>query len=389
MPFRPSLDASPTILRLARFRVCLYFCIGFLNHRLTLLLYNMKLDGINGKGSGKSGAKVYYVNHGVQIEREYNSNVSNPNTIEQIGQRARFKLASQVSAVLAPVIAIPRKGMQSPRNLFVKKNMGAFYAGGDGASVSYDVLQITPGSVPFNQLAVLKGQQGSIVVQTFGVAPTEVKRVIYAVYKTTASGEMYYIKSVVQTARGVLNNFMTTITGINLGTGDNLVVYAYGMIDRTAKATAQFGNYVIVTAEDVARLVANRTLSLSDYIFTRTSAAIVTYDESGSVTPEEGNLLLKVRTNMGANSGIKVKIEVNQGNPIIVTEDVVQVPIGATVKLTCQYDELLFRFQGWKYNGTQLIFALESPTEFTMLEQLDLVAICRVGQGSGGGGSLE
>lgn len=349
----------------------------------------MKLDGINGKGSGKSGAKVYYINHGVQIEREYNSNVSNPNTIEQIGQRARFKLASQVSAVLAPVIAIPRKGLQSPRNLFVKKNMGAFYAGGDGASVSYDVLQITPGSVPFNQLAVLKGQQGTIVVQTFGVAPTEVKRVIYAVYKTTANGEMYYIKSVVQTARGVLNNFMTTITGINLGSGDNLVVYAYGMIDRTAKATAQFGNYVIVTAEDVARLVANRTLSLSDYIFTRTSAAIVTYDESGSVTPDEGNLLLKVRTNMGANSGIKVKIEVNQGNPIIVTEDVVQVPIGATVKLTCQFDEILFRFQAWKYNGSQLSFSGENPVEFTMLEQLNLVAICRVGQGSGGGGSLE
>ena len=377
------------MLRLARFRVCLYFCIGFQNHRLTLLLYNMKLDGINGKGSGKSGAKVYYVNHGVQIEREYNSTVSNPNTIEQIGQRARFKLASQVSAALAPVIAFPRKGMLSPRNQFVKKNMSAFYAGGDGASVSFDVMQITPGSVPFNQLAVLKGQEGTIVVQTFGVAPTGVKRVIYAVFKTTASGEMYYIKSVVQTARGVLNNFMTTITGINLSTGDNLVVYAYGMIDRTAKATAQFSDYVIVTAEDVALLVANRTLSLSDYIFTRTSAAIVTYDESGSVTPEEGKLLLKVRTNMGANSGIKVKIEVNQGNPIIVTEDVVQVPIGAAIKLTCQFDELLFRFQGWKYNGTQLNFSLENPVEYTMLEQLDLVAICRVGQGGGGGGSLE
>ena len=92
---------------------------------------------------------------------------------------------------------------------------------------------------------------------------------------------------------------------------------------------------------------------------------------------------------MGASSGIKVKIEVNQGNPIIVKEDVVQVPIGATVKLTCQFDELLFRFQAWKYNGTQLNFSGENPVEFTMLEQLDLIAICRVGQGSGGGGSLE
>ncbi len=389
MNFRPSFDASPTTLRLARFRVCSYFCIGFLNHRLTLLLYNMKLDSINGKGSGKSGSKVYYVNHGAQIERAYTSSVSNPNTIEQIGQRARFKLASQVSAVLAPVIAIPRKGMQSPRNIFVKKNMGAFYAGGDGASVSYNVLQITPGSVPFNPLAVLKGEAGTIVVQTFGVAPTEVKRVIWAVYRTTASGEMYYIKSVVQTSRGVLNNFMTTITGISLGTGDNLVVYAYGMIDRTAKATAEYDNYVIVTAEDVARLVANRTLSLSDYIFTRTSAAIVTYDESGSVTPEEGKLLLKVRTNLGANSGMRVKIAVNQGNPIIVTDDVVQVPIGAAVKLTCEFDELLYRFVGWAQNGTKFYYSKENPASLTMQQQLDIVAVCRVGAHGGGGGSLE
>lgn len=349
----------------------------------------MKLDSINGKGSGKSGSKVYYVNHGAQIERAYTSNVSNPNTIEQIGQRARFKLASQVSAVLAPVIAIPRKGIQSPRNLFVKKNMAAFYAGGDGASVSYDVLQITPGSVPFNPLAVLKGEAGTIVVQTFGVAPTEVKRVIWAVYRTTASGEMYYIKSVVQTSRGVLNNFMTTITGISLGTGDNLVVYAYGMIDRTAKATAEYDNYVIVTAEDVARLVANRTLSLSDYIFTRTSAAIVTYDESGSVTPEEGKLLLKVRTNLGANSGMRVKVEVNQGNPIIITDDVVQVPIGAAVKLTCEFDELLYRFQGWMQNGTKFYYSKQNPAELTMQQQLDIVAVCRVGAHGGGGGSLE
>lgn len=349
----------------------------------------MKVTSVDGKQTGKLGGRVYYVNHGVNVSREYNSEVSNPNTIDQIGQRARFKLASQVSAVMAPVIAIPRKGMQSPRNLFVKKNMGAFYAGDDGASVSYNVLQITPGSVPFNQLAVLKGEQGTITVATFGVAPTEVMRVIYAVYKTTASGEMYYIKSVVQTSRGVLNNFLTTITGIALGTGDNLVVYAYGMIDRTAKATAQYNNYVIITAEDVARLVANRTLSLSDYIFTQTSAAVVLYDENGSVTPEEGNLLLKVRTNLSANSGVKVKIEVNQGNPIIVTEDVVQVPIGATVKLTCQFDELLYRFQGWMQNGTKFYYSKENPAELTMLQQLDIVAVCRVGAHGGGGGSLE
>ena len=57
----------------------------------------MKIYSLDGKGSGKVGGSVYYVNRGVQVRREYTAAVTNPSTDAQVGQRSRFKLASQVS----------------------------------------------------------------------------------------------------------------------------------------------------------------------------------------------------------------------------------------------------------------------------------------------------
>lgn len=86
----------------------------------------MKLQGFVGKGSGKLGASVWTVRKGVQIVREYNDKVSNPNTQPQVEQRAKFKLLTQLSAIVADAMAFSNVAPgQSMRNMFMKRNMSA------------------------------------------------------------------------------------------------------------------------------------------------------------------------------------------------------------------------------------------------------------------------
>lgn len=86
----------------------------------------MKLQGFVGKGSGKLGASVWTVRKGVQVVREYTNRVSNPNTRPQIEQRAKFKLLTQLSAIVADAMAFSNVAPgQSMRNVFMKRNMSA------------------------------------------------------------------------------------------------------------------------------------------------------------------------------------------------------------------------------------------------------------------------
>ena len=70
----------------------------------------MKINSILGKMTGKVGNIVVASVGGEVIGREYNPNVSNPNTSAQQNTRSKFKLASQLSATMAPVIAIKKEG---------------------------------------------------------------------------------------------------------------------------------------------------------------------------------------------------------------------------------------------------------------------------------------
>lgn len=63
-----------------------------------------KMYGITGNLSGKMGSAVFRVRNGQQVVTQYNPVVANPNTKDQQGSRARFKLVSQLAAVFAPSI---------------------------------------------------------------------------------------------------------------------------------------------------------------------------------------------------------------------------------------------------------------------------------------------
>lgn len=78
----------------------------------------MKSTGLFGKNSGRVGGVVYSNYRGEQIVRSYQPKVSNPNTMGQIMQRAKFKLVSQLGASLGKELNsfMPTKNNESSRN---------------------------------------------------------------------------------------------------------------------------------------------------------------------------------------------------------------------------------------------------------------------------------
>lgn len=342
----------------------------------------MKLDSINGKGSGKSGSKVYYVNHGQQIEREYTSSVSNPSTEAQVGQRSRFKLASQVSAAIEPVLVIPRKGMLSPRNLFVKKNMGYFYANDDGAQVTFENLQITPGSsnlpacwLGFNQLA-------GFGFQLEGKPSPNVKRVVFNFFVKGDEGQIYFALS-----RVVENNELSEQTGViggivpanQLPTDRDIIMLAYGMIDRNSKATALYESYNIQSGVDIATLIATRRLPSDRFTFTQTRGCTLYRGESTSPHPGASEAMLYIVCAGYGSVGVVINSETRQD----ITNGSISVRLGDTVQLTANPFENYY-FRGWAKNGSQQPFSTQSTYTFTMEGLTDIVAQFRPTYPGGG-----
>lgn len=106
----------------------------------------MKLQGIAGKGSGKLGAYVWVVRKGEQILREYTGKVNNPKSTAQSKQRAKFKLMSQLSAVVADGLAfVTETPSESQRNAFTRNNFANVTVVGDAAQVNMSAVKLASG----------------------------------------------------------------------------------------------------------------------------------------------------------------------------------------------------------------------------------------------------
>lgn len=226
----------------------------------------MKLSGISGKGSGRIGSSVYAVSGGVQVVRQYNPNVNNPSTPAQVVQRSRLKLASQIAAAMADVIAIPKSGLVSSRNAFMKRNFDLFVGSEDGATCQYAKLQLTGSAIGLPAVNAEKSDAQTLSVELASSATAVASRVIYNVFAKTTEQQLMKIASRVVTDAGENGTFPLEVTT----SATELVVYAYGMRDMSSTASAKYGNYHVQSGEDIAKLVANRKLSAADYNFTQT-----------------------------------------------------------------------------------------------------------------------
>lgn len=269
----------------------------------------MKLNGLLGTGSGKLGTSVFTTVKGVQIVRQHQPVITNPSTKLQVTQRSRFKLVSQLAASMADVIAIPRIGLTSSRNLFIKKNMPAILGNVEGAQVSYEKLQLTNGTAALPDI-VASRTAGNLNLEIASSASAIVNRVIYCIFKKSSENQLILVHSAIVSDAGEDPTFLLQIPDI---AGD-LAIYAYGMKDTSASASATFGNYKVTNASDVATLVSNRSISSKDFIFTKTRGTTLYSGETENVTVGENQVM--VHLNVGENGQAKVKI--GEGNQVTV-----------------------------------------------------------------------
>lgn len=261
----------------------------------------MKLNGLLGTGSGKLGTSVFTTVKGVQVVRQYQPTVSNPSTNLQVAQRSRFKLVSQIAASMADVIAMPRTGLTSSRNLFIKKNMQAILGDVEGAQVSYENLQLTNGNAALPAIVATRSS-GNLTLKLASNASEIVNRVVYCIFTKNYEGQLMLNTSAIVSIAGEGGTFKLQIPDI---AGD-LAIYAYGMKDTRESASATFGNYKVTNASDIATLVSKRAISSKDFIFTQTRGTTLFSGENQNVTAGDNQVI--VFLSVGQNGSASVKI---------------------------------------------------------------------------------
>lgn len=328
-----------------------------------------KASAMWGKTSGKVGGLVYATAGGEQIVREYNPNVSNPSTDAQVNQRAKMKLMSQLSASLASSLAMQKDGLVSIRNKFTKRNFGYADAVNGVAQVSYENLQLTEGNLALPQICAqisTFGEDRNLAVYFEEEPSANISRVVWNVYSKSQEGKLSYINSYVATQRVATQSgrdyyFMGLINKLPAG---DIVIYGYGMIDTSERAAARYGNLNVVDGSDLAKLVASRAISFTDYQFTQTRGTTMGADNQPiTPTPEGSVRIFATATNGGTVTG---------GGTY---------EIGTDATLTATPDTG-YEFEKWTINGGG-DYATRNPLTIHVQSQLDLVANFRyVGQES-------
>lgn len=141
------------------------------------------MQGITGKLSGKMGSAVFRVREGQQVVAQYNPLVKNPNTTGQQSQRAKFKLMSQLAAVLAPGIGTmgvtkrASSGAGTKRNGFMQKNIGLVVTEdtqtGIVAKIPMEQVQLTDSFRPFGEIRAIPS--GNNLAVSFYAADSKTK----------------------------------------------------------------------------------------------------------------------------------------------------------------------------------------------------------------------
>lgn len=216
------------------------------------------LQGITGKLSGKMGSAVFRVREGQQVVAQYNPIVKNPNTEGQQAQRAKFKLMSQLAAIMSPGIGtmgVTKRasgGKGTARNGFVQKNFSLVSTeASDGnvvAKVPMEQLQLTD-SFRFLPGMTITSEAGAFSVEMVDI-PAEVTtiRVVVVGYSIDANGgkqaNIQQIADVPVTSNQINQEFTVT-------SGSDFTVLAYGLIpSESAKSSIDLDNIHTPADED-------------------------------------------------------------------------------------------------------------------------------------------
>lgn len=305
------------------------------------------------KGSGKLGATVFAVNSGVQIAREYQPKVSNPNTEAQQDTRARFKLMSQLSAVMAPVIAIKKDGLKTARNQFQSLNFDIVTYENENASINLNQVQLTKSNRSFAGFSADRSGGAAIAVELLASMAETADRIVYIAYEKQDDESLTLIGSKVCSVAGDDGKFADTLPYSNKA----VVLYAYAIKDSDASMTTKFGNLVAPSAEKVAKLIVSSAENMNGVNLTKTAgltmdAGVTKGDSNKSMLDMVTISLTRTTyaTLTGAGSYLK----------------------GSNVTLQATNIDSKWSFNGWEKDGQ--IVSTQNPYTFTAKEDATFTA---------------
>lgn len=322
-----------------------------------------KITNMVGLAKGKTGAIVYSVRNGQQIARAYNPYVGNPNTPAQVQSRAKLKLLSQVSAAVAPVIAIPRKGAQSPRNLFTRVNYKYTSYGSNVANLRLADMQLTDSAVGLEGFIADRTGGSSIHCELNADMSTLYDAIVWVVVARMSSGQLFPFADAVVEVAGIGGKFAVDLPY----TEGDISVHCYGIKTKSAAARAAFANMSSRSASGVASLVANRTVPVEELGLSETR---------GLFMPEGVDQQETTGVPMCA---IRIAVQDENGNSVTgagVATGAGNYPVGDQFTIAFEPAEGV-TFLGWKQDGTSGLLQ-NNPYTATANNNHNFIAVVRV-----------
>lgn len=228
-----------------------------------------RLQGISGGMSGRTGSFTYRQSRGETIVSQYQPIVKNPNTQGQQVQRARFKLMSQLAAIMAPgfgtmgVTKRPGKQRPTQRNAFMNINMPAAIVDGNAAKIEMDKIKLTTSNTPLGTMTQQGTETPSVVISNINKSVKSIRfvEVVYPDYNTIdpATGQYVVerrpeIKRIVDVP--VANNAATFQSELDAS------VLAYGLIPSESLQGINFENVITPNDRDfIAAVSLNQLVS--------------------------------------------------------------------------------------------------------------------------------
>lgn len=328
-----------------------------------------KISGINGVVIGKVGNAVYASVKGSNIVRQYNPNVTNPQTDAQIAQRAKFKLINQVAASVAPFIAIKSEGLAGARNLFVSVNSGLVtYQAGD-AYIALPDMQFTKSTIGLCSFSATRAD-GIVSFKLAQDMHTSLDAVAYLVLSIPSTQEIIPYSSVVTSEAGTDGDFSASCAD---PTGD-IVVFAYGMRFNSKGAYNKFGQLNVSTADALAHLATATDFANAIGSFTQTRGFLMADgDESGEATGD--NSVILALASYDARNQVDLNFNLTGAGSKLPNTSVT-----VTAPTVTDYE-----WVGW-YNSSRATQISENQSyTFTITANTTLVAVYRGPQQSAGG----
>lgn len=207
------------------------------------------MQGLTGKLSGKMGSAVFRVRNGAQVVTQYNPIVKNPDTAGQQEARAKFKLLSQLGAIMesgfGTMAVTKRAGKSAPtqRNAFMQLNypLVAVDMSSDvpeRATIPMESVQLTRSSRP---LGTISATAGAVSVNDIPADVANVRFVIvgYRQFQEVDPDSGSFIIKIKPEVRGIVDipaEEGIASLGSVAGYGEKVTVLAYGMIPSAGAA---------------------------------------------------------------------------------------------------------------------------------------------------------